>query len=115
MNILLLYFVCSGNSKSNLPQGPYQANWESLNKFNQAPEWFLDAKFGIYFHWGVYSVPPFGSEWDPRNMHIKNMREYKHHLEKYGNPTQFGYHDFVSMFKAKNFDSEEWAELFVRD
>ena len=52
-------------------QGPYEADWESLKKHDEAPEWFRDAKFGIYFHWGVYSVPAYGSEWYPRHMHMK--------------------------------------------
>ncbi len=92
----------------------YTADWESLKRHNEAPEWFRDAKFGIYFHWGVYSVPAYGSEWYPRNMHRKNSREYKHHVQKYGEPTEFGYDDFVPMFKAEKFDANEWAELFVK-
>ncbi len=86
--------------------------WESLAKHNEAPDWFRDAKYGIYFHWGVYSVPAFGSEWYPRNMHGKSRREYKHHVEKYGNPVKYGYDKFVPQFKAEKFDADEWAELF---
>jgi len=92
----------------------YTADWESLKKHNPAPDWFRDAKFGIYFHWGVYSVPAFANEWYPRNMHNKGSREYKHHVQKYGEPTEFGYHDFVPMFKAEKFDADEWAELFEK-
>jgi len=92
----------------------YKADWESLKKHNAAPDWFRDAKFGIYFHWGVYSVPAFGNEWYPRNMHIKSRREYKHHIKTYGDPSEFGYHDFVPMFKAENFDPDEWADLFQK-
>ncbi len=92
----------------------WEANWESLSKHKAAPEWFLDAKFGIYFHWGVYSVPAFGSEWYPRNMHRKEAGEYKHHVETYGEPSEFGYHDFVPMFKAEYFDADQWAELFKK-
>ena len=50
-------------------QHEYTADWGSLKQHNPAPEWFRDAKFGIYFHWGIYSVPASGSEWYPRNMH----------------------------------------------
>jgi alpha-L-fucosidase len=92
--------------------GPYIAKWSSLKKHNAAPDWFRDAKFGIYFHWGVYSVPAFGSEWYPSRMHVKDRPEYKHHVETYGDPSKFGYHDFVPMFKAEKFDADEWAELF---
>jgi len=97
-----------------LRNGQYKADWDSLKRHNAAPEWFRDAKFGIYFHWGVYSVPAFGNEWYPRNMHIRKRREYKHHIDTYGEPNEFGYHDFAAMFKAEKFNADEWAELFKR-
>jgi alpha-L-fucosidase len=90
----------------------YSPDWESLKKHNEAPDWFRDAKFGIYFHWGVYSVQAFGDEWYPRNMHLEDRPEYKHHIDTYGAPSKFGYHDFVPMFKAEKFDADQWAELF---
>ena len=99
-------------SLSVVPEGPYTADWPSLAKHTPAPEWFRDAKFGIYFHWGVYSVPAFGSEWYPRQMHLTNTAEYRHHLDIWGDPAEFGYHDFVPMFTAENFDAEAWAALF---
>jgi len=111
---LLLCIVLSGCSIGER-QVQYIADWDSLKKHNAAPDWFRDAKFGIYFHWGVYSVPAFGDEWYPRNMHRKkeiNGTEYKHHIDTYGDPSKFGYHDFVPMFKAEKFDADEWAELF---
>ena len=92
----------------------YQENWESLAQHNEQPDWIQDAKLGIYFHWGVYSVPAFGSEWYPRNMHFPGSSENKNHIEKYGEPSEFGYHDFVPMFKAENFNAEEWADLFQK-
>ncbi len=92
----------------------FEPTWESLSQHEAAPEWFRDAKLGIYFHWGVYSVPAFGSEWYPRHMHFQDRKEYKHHLETYGHPSEFGYHDFVPMFKAEKFNADEWAELFVK-
>ncbi len=100
-----------------IEQGPYAADWESLKRHQAAPEWFKDAKFGIYWHWGVYSVPAYGNEWYAQRMHLldaKNKRSYyKHHVETYGEPDQFGYHDFVPMFKAEQFDAEEWADLIL--
>ncbi len=92
----------------------YEPSWESLEKHEAAPDWFRDAKFGIYFHWGVYSVPAFGNEWYPRWMHFEGTDIYEHHLAHYGHPSVFGYHDFVPMFKAENFNAEEWADLFVK-
>ncbi len=113
--MISILFACSPADQANnktSPDGPYTAEWESLKKHEAAPEWFRDAKFGIYFHWGVYSVPAFINEWYPRSMHLKNNQAYKHHIEKYGDPSEFGYHDFVPMFKAENFDAERWIQLF---
>jgi len=95
-------------------KGPYGADWKSLAKHTEAPAWFRDAKFGVYFHWGVYTVPAFGNEWYPKWMHTRKGRRsyYKHHVETYGEPDKFGYHDFVPRFKAEHFDADEWAELF---
>ena len=92
----------------------YTPDWQSLKNHNPAPDWLRDAKFGIYFHWGVYSVPAFGSEWYPRNMHIKDRPEYRHHVQTYGDPTKFSYVDFVPLFKAEKFDADEWAALFAQ-
>ena len=72
----------------------YQANWESLSAY-ETPDWFRDAKFGIFIHWGVYSVPGFGSEWYPRNMYDSTTPEYKHHVATYGPQSAFGYKDFI--------------------
>jgi alpha-L-fucosidase len=93
---------------------PFEPTWDSLARHNEAPDWFRDAKFGIYFHWGVYSVPAFGNEWYPRNMYIKTSPEYRHQVATYGDPNTFGYPDFVPMFKAEKFNADEWAELFCK-
>ncbi|WAJ72396.1 alpha-L-fucosidase [Catenovulum adriaticum] len=90
----------------------YQANWESLSKHEAAPEWFQDAKLGIYFHWGPYSVPAYGSAWYPGNMYRKGHPVYMHHVKAYGPVSDFGYEDFIPMFKAQQFDPSEWAQLF---
>ncbi len=92
-------------------QGPFRPDWESLQKY-QVPEWYKDAKFGIFIHWGVYSVPAFGNEWYPRNMYRQGSEEYKHHIATYGPPDKFGYKDFIPMFKAEHFDPAVWARLF---
>lgn len=86
--------------------------WEELR--NDPPEWFKDAKFGIYFHWGVYSVPAHHSEWYSRNMYNPDTSIYEHHVSTYGPLNEFGYKDFVPLFKAENFDADEWVDLFVR-
>jgi len=94
-------------------QGPFRADWESLQKY-EAPEWYRDAKFGIFIHWGAYSVPAFGSEWYPRMMYVKDSNEYKHHVQTFGPQDKFGYKDFIPMFKAERFDPAAWAELFKK-
>lgn len=98
-------------------EGPFQPEWDTLRDHNAQPEWFLDGKVGIYFHWGVYAVPAYGNEWYMRWMHTTegNNKDYhEHHVKTYGQPDEFGYHDFVPMFKAEHFNAEEWADLFVR-
>jgi alpha-L-fucosidase len=92
--------------------GPYRADWDSLQTY-EAPAWYRDAKFGIFIHWGVYSVPAFGSEWYPRNMYREGTPEYTHHIATYGPQDKFGYKDFVPMFKAEHFDPAAWAHLFA--
>src|SRR3954465_10993443 len=92
-------------------QERYQATWESLKQY-QTPDWFRDAKFGIFIHWGVYSVPAFGSEWYPRNMYLQGSEEYKHHIATYGPQNKFGYKDFIPQFKAEKFDPVQWITLF---
>jgi alpha-L-fucosidase len=101
-----------GIAAGGVMAGNYEPTWESLAQHEPAPEWLKDAKLGIYFHWGPYSVPAFGNEWYPRNMYLDDTREYKHHAKTYGDQAKFGYHDFVPMFTAEHFDPDEWAELF---
>jgi alpha-L-fucosidase len=91
--------------------GPFRPDWESLQNY-KLPEWYIDAKFGIFIHWGVYSVPAFGSEWYPRMMYLAGSDEYKHHIATYGTQDKFGYKDFIPSFKAENFDPAAWARLF---
>jgi alpha-L-fucosidase len=93
----------------------YKPTWTSL-KVNLVPRWLDEGKFGIYTHWGVYSVPACGpnGSWYPHNMYIEGTEQYKYHVEHYGDPSKFGYKDFIPMFKAEKFDPDEWAELFAR-
>jgi len=88
---------------------PAEATWESLK--HEPAEWLLDAKFGIYTHWGVYSVPAFQTEWYAKRMYEAGSGVNKHHIKTYGDPKQFGYHKFVPLFKAEKWDPTEWAQL----
>jgi len=93
--------------------GPFAPNPESLRKIG-IPEWYANAKLGIFIHWGVYSVPAHGSEWYPRKMYAKDdwQKVNSHHVETWGKLSDFGYKDFIPMFKAEKFDAAAWAKLF---
>lgn len=88
-----------------IENGKYKDNWQSLAN-HKTPDWYYKGKFGIFIHWGVYSVPAFSSEWYSRNMYMKDRGyEYAHHIQTYGDPKDLGYKDFIPMFKAKKFDA----------
>jgi len=91
--------------------GPYRDTWESLSRY-VAPAWYQDAKFGIFIHWGVYSVPAWYSEWYPREMYRQGTLVWLHHRLHWGPQKKFGYKDFIPLFTAENFDPGAWIELF---
>jgi alpha-L-fucosidase len=91
--------------------GTFEPTWESLKQY-RIPEWYQNAKFGIFIHWGVYSVPAFGNEWYPRNMYLPNQPEFEHHVQTYGPQSKFGYKDFIPHLTADRFNPAEWADLF---
>jgi len=96
--------------------GPYRADWATLAKYQQ-PQWYKDAKFGIFIHWGVYSVPAAENEWYPRNMYRPNEGAYKNFQEHYASkdPAEKdakGYKDLIPLFRAEHFDAAAWAKLF---
>jgi len=97
--------------RQGVSNGPFRAEWTSLQKF-QVPEWFRDAKFGIFIHWGVYSVPAFANEWYSRNMYVPGNAAYEYHRKTYGPQSTFGYKDFIPQFRAERFDPAEWMRLF---
>ena len=90
----------------------FKSNIASLLNY-QCPDWFRDAKFGIYVHWGVYSVPERG-EWYPRNMYLEGHPDYQHHIQNYGHPSEFGYKDLIPLWTADKWDPEELVSLFKR-
>ena len=94
-----------------LKGGPVQPTWDSLKENYRVPEWFQDAKFGIFLHWGLYAVPAHGSEWYVQHMY-SNMLAW--HTAHFGPPDKFGYKDFIPLFKAEKFDPDAWVALFKR-
>ena len=93
--------------------GSFKDSWASLCTHN-TPKWLRDGKFGIFIHWGLYSVPAFGSEWYPRHVYRKDSPEYRYHVNKYGPLDKFGYKDFIPLFKAEQFEPKKWVELFKK-
>ena len=92
--------------------GLYEANWDSLLT-HRVPEWVLDAKFGIYAHWGLYSVSAFGTEWYAKRMYEEGSPCNQHFVSTYGELSMVGLKDLVPRFKAENYDPEQWADLFA--
>lgn len=113
LKLCFLIFI-SGNLIS---QEDFEPNWESLKKHKAVPEWFANSKLGVYFHWGVYSVPATDGEWYPRWMYVPDRdpnlwggQVYKKHRDNYGK--DFQYHDFIPMWKAPEFNAKEWVDMF---
>ena len=90
----------------------FEPTFDSLRKY-KAPEWFRDAKFGIWSHWGPQSVPMFG-DWYARNMYIQGTPQYEYHLRHYGHPSKFGYKDICALWKAENFDPEALIDRYYK-
>jgi alpha-L-fucosidase len=130
VHLLLITIIVISNFSCKEKPVKYEATWTSLEQVNPVPEWFKDAKFGIYFHWGVYSVPAFQNEWYPMNMYKPGHKANLHHIGKYGKPEEWPYHYFITGAKDKqgnfvqfapklkseggNFDPEEWADLLAK-
>lgn len=93
-------------------KGPFQPNWQSLQQY-QVPEWFRNAKFGIWAHWGPQCQPEFG-DWYAREMYMEGTGKYKYHLEKYGHPSVFGFKDVINEWKAENWNPEELLALYKK-
>ncbi|MGD0384489.1 MAG: alpha-L-fucosidase [Thermoguttaceae bacterium] len=92
--------------------GKFEPTWESLSQY-QTPEWFRDAKFGIWAHWGAQCEPEQG-DWYARNMYFENERQGKYHREHYGHPSKFGFKDVINQWKAENWDPEKLMALYKR-
>ena len=94
-------------------QGPYRDDWESLSAY-RVPDWYKKLRFGIFIHYGLFSVPAYDTEWYPRMMYVKDSKAYEHHINTYGKHTEFGLKDFIPMFKAENFDADRWVSIFKK-
>ena len=99
------------NPKLSILPGPFEATLESLQAY-ECPQWFRDAKFGIWSHWGPQSVPMYG-DWYARNMYIEGSEQYRYHWRRYGHPSVFGYKDLVRLWKGERFDPSGLMDLYV--
>jgi alpha-L-fucosidase len=92
--------------------GKFEPTWESLQQY-QCPEWFRNAKFGLWAHWGPQCQPEAG-DWYARNMYVEGSRQYKVHLQKYGHPSVFGFKDVINTWHAENWDPAKLMALYKR-
>lgn len=98
-----------------IPAGPFKPTWDSIEKNYRVPQWFIDGKFGIFMHWGLYSVPAYrgggASEWYETHLYA-GAATLNWHTQKFGSLDRFGYKDFIPLFTAGKFDPDAWALLF---
>jgi alpha-L-fucosidase len=92
--------------------GPYQPTWESLLEY-EAPDWYRDAKFGIWAHWSPQCVPEAG-DWYARNMYMEGSKDYKYQLEHYGHPSRFGYKELCAQWTLLNWQPEELIQRYKK-
>ena len=103
-------------SDANFPSepivGPFRPNWESLKAY-RCPDWFRDAKFGIWAHWSPQCVPEQG-DWYARGMYVQGSGQYNYHVKTYGHPSQFGYKDICNLWRAEKWNPEELIRLYAK-
>jgi alpha-L-fucosidase len=104
--------AAEGALKLPVAPGPFQPTWDSLGQY-RCPDWFRDAKLGIWAHWGPQSVPMDG-DWYARNLYIQGQGQYKDHLEHYGHPTKQGYKDIIPLWKAEKWDPDRLMALYKK-
>ncbi len=112
-NALIIALSCLAACSDQKNKEPYKPEWESLTQY-EVPQWWKDAKFGIYFHWGPYSVPAYETEWYSMWMYKDGHKINQYHKDKYGDLNSFGYKDFIPQFKGEHFNADQWAELFKK-
>lgn len=131
MNVVTRISLCSmlfvvmsivSSAQPLLPKtGPFEPTWESLSQQYDCPDWFRDAKFGIWAHWGPNSVAEYG-DWFPRRLYIQDnnwafpdlIPAYSYHLIKYGHPSEFGFKDLIPLFTCAKWDPEALMKLYYK-
>ena len=98
---------------SEIAEGPFAANWDSLIAGYRAPDWFRDAKFGIWAHWGPQCAAEAG-DWYARNMYMQGQEQYAHHLKHYGHPADSGFMEVIHDWTAENFNPDALLSLYAK-
>lgn len=104
--------LLQANSNPRIATGPFQPTWDSLSQY-QVPDWFRDAKFGMWAHWGPQCQPERG-DWYARGMYEEGSDQYNYHIQKYGHPSKFGFKDVINEWKAENWNPEELVGLYKK-
>ena len=104
------YIFSEQHFGESIAKGPFKPTWDSLQDY-QTPDWFRNAKFGMWAHWGPQCQPEAG-DWYARGMYQEGSRQYKYHLQKYGHPSKFGFKDIIHGWKAGKWDPEELVALY---
>jgi len=108
--VSILFFTYNGIFAQTTSK-PFSATVESLRQYS-CPEWFRDAKLGIWSHWGAQTVPMHQNGWYARDMYIEGTETYKYHLANYGHPSKFGFKDIIPLWKAEKFDPNQLMQLY---
>ena len=106
------YQVPVSEKNEKMQEGEFEPTWESLQNY-KVPEWFRNAKFGIWAHWGPQCVEGSG-DWMARSLYLEGSREYKHHVEHYGHPSEVGFKDILPLFKAEKWDPDKLVSFYKK-
>lgn len=106
------YLFAADGPAESIAAGPFTPDWKSLSGY-RAPDWFRNAKFGIWAHWGPQCEPEFG-DWYARGMYEEGSEAYRHHLKKYGHPSEFGFKDVIGQWKADQWDPDSLVGLYKK-
>lgn len=113
---LILFFPCMNNaqdkSQPEIYERKFKPNWQSFEDNYKCPDWFRDAKFGIWAHWSAQCVPEEG-DWYARKMYIQGTPQYKYHVKHYGHPSKFGFMEIDNLWKAENWSPDSLMKLYV--
>jgi alpha-L-fucosidase len=101
------------SSAERVRSGPFQPNWQSLTSQYKCPDWFRDAKFGMWAHWSAQCVPEHG-DWYAREMYIQGNNHYNYHVRTYGHPSKFGFMEFDNLWKAEKWEPEQLMALYKK-